>query len=215
MKMTRPLRFCAAGAASALSTSFFTASAALAHHGIDGQTPTNFEDGLMSGLAHPIVGLDHLVFILAAGMASGALGLGLRMPCLFVLSSVAGLYVHLARIALPLNETAVGASILVLGLFLGSRSGFGMRVWAALFVGAGLFHGYAYGESIVGASRWPLFGYLLGLAVVQLALISATHFAGRKLGEGIDNAGPELRHLGALLSVIGTVFFVVALRHGA
>ena len=50
---------------------------ALAHHGIDGRTPTTFAEGLISGLAHPVLGLDHLVFLLAAGLAAGALRLGL------------------------------------------------------------------------------------------------------------------------------------------
>jgi urease accessory protein len=188
---------------------------ALAHHGIDGRTPATFDEGLMSGLAHPVLGLDHLVFILAAGLASGAVGLGLRMPSLFILSSIGGLAIHLARVGVPLTEAAVGASILLLGLVVGSRSGFGTKVWMALFIGAGFFHGYAYGESIVGAELMPLTGYLLGLAAVQLTLIGLTHLAGHKLAEGVDQAGPEMRHLGALLAVIGVVFFVVALRQGA
>jgi len=35
---------------------------------------------------------------------------------------------------------------------------------------SGVFHGYAYGESIVGAEMTPLWAYLLGLALVQLAI---------------------------------------------
>jgi urease accessory protein len=193
----------------------FSPSLAMAHHGIDGRTPTMFDEGLISGLAHPVLGLDHLVFILAAGLASGALGLGLRMPSLFVLSSLGGLAVHLTRLDLPLIEAAVGASILLLGLFVGSRSGFGTKLWMTLFIGAGLFHGYAYGESIVGAAPMPLTGYLLGIAAVQGGLIGITHLAGRKLAESAGHAGPEMRHLGALLAVVGVVFFITALRQGA
>lgn len=190
-------------------------TAALAHHVNDGRAAMNFAEGLWSGLAHPVVGLDHLVFILAAGLAAGALGLGLRMPALFIVASMAGLGVHLMRINVPLAEAAVAGSILVLGLAIGSRSGFGTKIWMALFIVAGLFHGYAYGESIVGASYPPLAGYLVGLGVVQGLLISLTHLAGRKLAEGAGPAVPEMRHLGALLAVIGIVFFVVALIPGA
>jgi urease accessory protein len=187
----------------------------LAHHGIDGQTPMTFGDGLRSGLAHPVLGLDHLVFILAAGLAAGALGLGLRMPGLFILSSLGGLALHLTRFDLPLTEAAVGGSIILLGLAVSSRSGFGTKVWMALFITAGLFHGYAYGESIIGASPLPLAGYLMGLGVVQGVLASLTHLAGEKLADGVGHARPEMRHLGALLAVIGVVFFVVGLRGGA
>lgn len=99
-------------------------TAALAHHVNDGRPPTDFVEGLLSGLAHPVLGLDHLVFILAAGLAAGALGLGLRMPGLFILASICGLGVHLLRIDVPLAEAAVASSILLLGLAVGSRSGF-------------------------------------------------------------------------------------------
>ncbi len=190
-------------------------TAALAHHVNDGRPPTTFVEGLLSGLAHPVIGLDHLVFILAAGLAAGALGLGLRMPALFILASIGGLGVHLLRIDVPLAEAAVASSILVLGLAIGSRSGFGTKVWTALFLGAGLFHGYAYGESIVGAPSEPLVGYLVGLGIVQGVLASSTHFAGRKLADGVGHGAPEMRHIGALLAVIGVVFFVAALRQGA
>jgi urease accessory protein len=40
----------------------------------------------------------------------------------------------------------------------------------ALFVIAGFFHGYAYGESIYGAEPTPL-AYLAGLVAVQTVLV--------------------------------------------
>lgn len=188
---------------------------AFAHHVNDGQMPTLFVDGLLSGLAHPVIGLDHLVFILAAGLAAGALGLGLRMPGLFIASSIGGLGLHLTRLDLPMTEVAISVSILLLGLAIGSRSTIATKLWMALFIVAGVFHGYAYGESIVGAPVLPLFGYLAGLGIVQGALAAITYFAGRKLADGVGHAVPEMRHLGALVAVIGVVFCVVALRQGA
>ncbi len=193
----------------------FVPTAALAHHVNDGRPPGNFIEGLLSGLAHPVIGLDHLVFILAAGLAAGALGLGLRMPALFIVSSMAGLGLHLMRIDVPLAEAAVASSIFILGIAISSRSGVGTKIWMALFVGAGVFHGYTYGESIVGASQPPLFGYLVGLGLVQGVLASLTHLAGRQLAESAGPAEPEMKHLGALLAVIGVVFFIAAFSPGA
>lgn len=198
-----------------LACAVMAPTAAIAHHVNDGQMPALFIDGFLSGLAHPVIGLDHLVFILAAGLAAGALGLGLRMPGLFIASSIGGLGLHLTRLDLPLTEVAVSVSILLLGLAIGSRSTVATKLWMALFVVAGVFHGYAYGESIVGAPALPLFGYLVGLALVQGALATVTYFGGRKLADGVGHAVPEMRHLGALVAVIGVVFCVVALRQGA
>ena len=190
-------------------------TAASAHHVNDGQMPALFVDGFLSGLAHPVIGLDHLVFILAAGLAAGALGLGLRMPGLFIASSIGGLGLHLTKLNLPMPEVAISVSILLLGLAIGSRSTVATKIWMALFIVAGVFHGYAYGESIVGAPTAPLIGYLAGLGLVQCGLASLTYFGGRKLADGVGHAVPEMRHLGALVAVIGFVFCVVALRQGA
>jgi len=187
-------------------------SLVLAHHGIDGRTPELFSEGFISGLAHPVLGLDHLVFLLAAGLAAGALRLGLPILGMFIIAAIAGLSLHLARLNLPLVEAAVAATILALGLAAGSRAELGRKVWLALFVVAGLCHGYAYGESIMGAAAAPLIGYLLGLGVVQGLLASLTYVAGSKLADDVGHARPELRHLGVLLAVIGVVFFVTALR---
>ena len=59
--------------ASALAVSATAALAlapsAHAHHPMGGATPGNLFEGLASGLAHPVIGLDHLLFILAVGVA--------------------------------------------------------------------------------------------------------------------------------------------------
>src|SRR5258708_8756452 len=39
---------------------------ALAHHVMGGQVPVTFRDGLLSGLAHPIIGIDHFAAVVAA-----------------------------------------------------------------------------------------------------------------------------------------------------
>src|SRR5438552_1104114 len=40
---------------------------AWAHHFMGGGPPETFAQGLLSGLGHPVIGLDHAAFILAAG----------------------------------------------------------------------------------------------------------------------------------------------------
>lgn len=41
---------------------------AFAHHPLGGKLPANFFEGIISGFGHPIVGLDHLVFVIASGL---------------------------------------------------------------------------------------------------------------------------------------------------
>jgi urease accessory protein len=160
------LRLAAAG------TLFISAArSAQAHHAMDGELPASLGQGLLSGLAHPVIGLDHLAFIVAAGLIAGAAGLGLAMPLVFVGASMLGVFLHLQALDLPAAELVIAASVLAAGVLLArGRTTGGRGLWLVLFVIAGLFHGYAYGESIVGAEATPLLAYLAGLFVVQAAI---------------------------------------------
>jgi urease accessory protein len=68
------------------------AAPVFAHHMMGGRTPATFMEGLLSGLAHPVIGLDHFAFLAAIGIAVGAFGLNLLLPVAFVVAmSVASL----------------------------------------------------------------------------------------------------------------------------
>ncbi len=145
-----------------------SAGPALAHHAMDGEMPSTLAQGLISGLAHPVIGLDHLAFLVAAGAIAGALGLNRWVPVAFVAASLLGVAVHLREIDLPAVELVIALSVVTAGLLLASgRAALGVAPWAGLFALAGLFHGYAYGESIVGAESTPLVAYMIGLGVIQ------------------------------------------------
>ena len=47
---------------------FVLTSPVLAHHPVAGKVPANFFEGFLSGLAHPILGPDHVAFVVAAGL---------------------------------------------------------------------------------------------------------------------------------------------------
>ena len=78
---------------SLLASSFAFATPAFAHHMMGGKLPSTFGEGFLSGLGHPVIGLDHLAFIVAAGVIAGAAGLGLWMPAVFVAASIFGVFV--------------------------------------------------------------------------------------------------------------------------
>lgn len=158
-------------AAAAAALVIGASSAAHAHHAMDGTLPATVGQGLLSGLAHPVIGLDHLAFIVAAGLLAGSAGLGLWLPVLFVAASVAGVGLHLQAVDLPLAELVIAASVVLAGVLLARGSGrVGTALWAGILAVAGIFHGYAYGEAIVGAEASVLWAYLAGLATVQSAI---------------------------------------------
>ena len=146
-----------------------------AHHPLDGRTPSNFIEGFLSGLGHPIIGLDHLAFVVAIGvLALLTPRLGLLLPIAFSLATALGTVVHLEGMDLPVPELIISISVLTIGLALAINRQFNLLLLIILGAIAGLFHGYAYGESIFGAEMTPLVAYLLGFAAIQIIVSAIT-----------------------------------------
>src|SRR4051812_39726669 len=88
-----------------------TSLPAEAHHMMGGRTPSTFMEGLLSGLGHPVIGLDHLAFIVAMGVAAGAGGLSLAVPAVFIVASALGVAIHVRGVTLPVAEILVALSV--------------------------------------------------------------------------------------------------------
>lgn len=172
---------------------------AQAHHVMGGRTPSTFMEGLLSGLGHPVIGLDHLAFIVAIGVAAGAAALNLAIPALFIVASAIGVALHVRGVTLPDAELLVALSVVIAGTMIASGRSLQALVWAALFVAAGLVHGYAFGESIYGAEPSPLAAYLVGLVIVQAAVATAVALVARRSAA----AATEPRLAGAAIAGIG------------
>jgi len=156
-----------------------------AHHAMDGETPSTLAEGLLSGFAHPVIGFDHLAFVVAVGIAAAFTAQRYLLPLAFVLATIAGTVLHLAAVDLPMVETVIAASVVLAGFLVLSGRELPAGLLAALFVVGGIFHGYAYGESIVGAETSPLVTYLLGFALVQYVIaIAAGAIVVQTIGAG-------------------------------
>jgi urease accessory protein len=185
---------------------------ASAHHVMGGQIPATFLQGLLSGLGHPVIGPDHLAFLLAIGIAVGVGGLNLALPALFVVAAAVGVALHVAAVDLPAAEIVVAVSVLLAGILIARGRPLPVWVWAALFTIAGLFHGYAYGESIVGAEATPLYAYLAGLILIQSALTIATALLARWRSERVSDLMPRLA--GVAIVVVGLAALIGQLVSG-
>ncbi|WP_027013856.1 HupE/UreJ family protein [Comamonas composti] len=188
-----------------LATSSISAHA---HHGMEGQLPNTFAQGLISGLAHPVIGLDHLAFIVAAACLIARFGATLRagLCAAFVLASVLGTVVHLQSVDLPGSELLIALSVLAAGALVWSRRlAPSQLLWVALPI-AGLLHGYAYGESIVGAQTSVLTAYLLGFVLIQWGVMFGIACMLNKL-EAPRFARAALLS-GALITIVGLWFSI-------
>lgn len=183
-KLTRP-------AAAMLATALVSAPAS-AHHPMGGEPLTTFGEGLLSGVFHPVLGFDHLFFVAAVGVLALLTGRPLLAPSGYIAGVLAGCFLIMAGVALPLVELAIAASLVILGAILMSGRALALAPAMALFAGLGLFHGWAYGETITGQEggmgAGVVAGYLIGLAAIQWAIAVA---AGRAVGAMRSAGGAE------------------------
>lgn len=185
---------------------------ALAHHPMGGKTPDSLVQGLLSGLGHPVIGLDHLAFIIAIGVACALAGVRSALfPAVLVGATGAGVFAHWAGLALPMAELVVAISVVAVGLLLLTGSAALVR-FAPLAVIAAVFHGNAYGEAIIGAEATPLGAYLYGLVLVQ-TLVALAAFAGTTWLRGRLRAPARKRALflgSGVVSLVGAAHVLSA-----
>jgi urease accessory protein len=182
---------------------------AAAHHPMGGALPATAWEGFASGIGHPVIGPDHLAFLLAAGVL--AAGFGTRRGVLAILAFVAGGFLgslaHVAGIGFGPVEALVALSVLAVGVAL-LRPGLPVGAVAAGFALAGLVHGHAFAEAVIGAEPTPVVAYLAALALMQAALATGAMLLARRIGA----AAPRLRvPVGAAAALAGVVFLVGAI----
>ena len=170
-----------------------------AHHVMGGRTPATLFEGFVSGLGHPVIGIDHLAFIVAVGLIAGLARLYTAMPAIFIAASALGVALHVHGIDLPAAELTVAASVLLAGVLIARGAIIHATGWLAVFAVAGFFHGDAYGESIAGAEPAPLLAYLAGLVVVQAMIAMAIAVLAR--GSAASALRPRLA--GAAIAGLG------------
>jgi urease accessory protein len=192
--------------AAVILPSLAIAGPAFAHHAMGGRTPRTLIEGLISGFAHPVIGVDHLAFVIGVGMATALLRLRLLTLSIFIGATVLGCILQLEGIILPLEEIFIAASVLIIGVIIMARINVPGAAYVALFGIAGLFHGWGYGESIIGAEQTPVFAYLAGFAAIQFGLALAAMTLTEIVWE--TTSALPLRLAGGIIAGIGGAFLI-------
>lgn len=147
--------------------------------------------GLLSGLAHPVLGPDHLIFLLSLSL----LGLRQRRRWVLTLLGVAllGAASGLLWPGLPGAELLLAATValeacVVLG-------------WlpSAVLVPAMALHGYALSAAVLGWTAMPVATYLLGLLLSQGVLVLAALALLRPLAQRLLATAPLRRRIACSL----------------
>jgi len=169
------------------------AAPALAHHPMQTMhlEPTAFT-GLLSGLAHPLLGPDHLLFLIALALV-GVQRSGRWMISLLAVG-LAGTALGLALPGLPAAELLVSLTLVVEGLVVARR------LPQLLLVPAFALHGYVLSSTVIGWESTPIASYLVGLLLSQGALLLLALWGLRGAAQRLDGSARTLL-AGALVGV--------------
>ena len=132
----------------------------------------------------------------------------------FVLAMIAGVAAHVRGASVPGAEILVALSVIGLGVMLLRSRPMPAGAALTLFALVGLLHGYALGESITGAEPTPLTAYLLGLAVIQIAVALAAMSVAQAIAKKSADLSP-LRLVGAGIAGIGLAVLMQQIIPGA
>lgn len=165
-------------------------SSAAAHH-------LNDSGAMLAGIAHPFLGLDHVLAMLAVGLWAAQIG-GRALwavPVSFVTMMGGGGLLAVAGIALPAVEAGIAASVLVLGLFVTFAVRLPLVAGAALTGAFALFHGHSHGAEL------PAMASPLAYAVGFLVATGLLHITGVVAGRALNMC--RLQAAGACITIAG------------
>lgn len=185
-------------AVAALALAIASTSPARAHTG-------GVLGGGADGFVHPLLGLDHVVAMVAVGLWGAVLGApGIWvLPIVFPLIMAGGGALGILGLPLPAAEIGIAASAIVLGAMVALAARPALWI-AAVLVGAfAVFHGYAHGAELppgTDATAYSV-GFVVATGLLHLAGIAfglATRWPGGRLA---------VRTAGLAIAAVGVVAF--------
>ncbi len=181
---------------------------ALAHHPLGGMPMETLTDGLLSGVGHPLLGFDHLFFVIAVGVLALYTSRAQLAAAAYIGAMLLGCLLMSFGVGLPVKELVIGISLLVVGGILLSGRATGLAPAVGLFAVFGLFHGSAFGDAIAaqeaGAGVAVLAGYLVGLGLLQYGLALLAGFVVHGLLKATEAKHIHARFAGAVVAGVGT-----------
>ncbi|MBD2606850.1 HupE/UreJ family protein [Scytonema hofmannii FACHB-248] len=164
---------------------------------------SNWFDGFLGGLAHPVLGLHHLVTVVAIGLLSGVVVRGALVPVAFVLATLLGTINHLLYLNIPGSETAIAFFTIIFAVMIAITNQPNLMVLVLLTATAGLFHGYTYCPAILETPISSQIAYMLGLTLTQYVVAMSAREIGNIISVGkLQN----MRFTGFAFWAMGIVF---------
>jgi len=165
--------------------------------------------GFLTGVQHPVSGLDHVLAMIAVGLWGAQLGAPALwlLPVAFPMMMAFGGMLGLMGIPLPGVEVGIAVSAIVLGIMVFTEARPALAVSLAIVAFFAIFHGHAHGTELPQGQSGLL--YSMGFVMATGCL----HGVGIAIGLVHRwNAGRmALRGAGALVCAAGLFFLWGAL----
>ncbi|MEE4377426.1 MAG: HupE/UreJ family protein [Candidatus Competibacteraceae bacterium] len=160
--------------------------------------------GFLSGLSHPVSGLDHVVAMIAVGLWGAQLGMPALwvLPVTFPMLMAFGGMLGLIGIPLPGVEIGIALSAVVLGALVAGQVRLPLAVAVMVVACFAVFHGHAHGTELEAGQNAML--YSLGFVIATGLL----HGVGITIGfiQRWEPVAQILRGAGALVMAAGLYF---------
>ena len=167
-------------------------------------TGTAENGAFMAGVTHPLLGLDHLLAMLAIGLWAGQnKGRTLWIaPLSFMLFMVIGGILGMFNFNLPITEHAILVSLIVFGGLITLSIKPNTVIAIILISIFAIFHGHAHGtemaitasvaQYIIGFMLTTGLLHLIGIAIAKTSLFNSKAYVSKVAGSGIVATGIAL-----------------------
>ena len=179
---------------------------------LSAHTPGGETLGFISGLMHPVSGLDHVLAMIAVGLWGAQLGAPAiwLLPVTFPVVMAFGGMLALMGVRLAGIEIGIALSAVALGFVVFREIKPPLWFAAALVAAFAIFHGHAHGTELPAGANGLL--YSIGFVVATGTL----HACGIALGlaHRWPSGRTALRATGGVVAVAGCVFLYRAVAGG-
>jgi urease accessory protein len=160
--------------------------------------------GFLSGLSHPVSGLDHVVAMIAVGLWGAQLGMPAVwvLPVAFPMLMAFGGTLGLIGIPLPGVEIGIALSAVVLGALVLGQVRLPLAIAVAAVACFAVFHGHAHGTELETGQNAMLYslGFVIATGLLHGVGITTGLIQRWELGSTV------LRAAGALIMASGLYF---------
>jgi len=162
--------------------------------------------GFLGGFAHPLLGPDHVIAMVAVGLWGALLGAPAiwLLPVAFPLIMTFGGVLGIIGLPIPAVETGIAASAAVLGLMVALKARPPLWIAVALVGIFAVFHGHAHGAELpVGADAAAFsIGFVVATGLLHLSGVTFGLLARWPAG------GIAVRAAGGAIAVAGILFLI-------